>query len=63
MAWIKEETVTANPLWILRIILEIFRIEYVDKIRTTHSATRVTALGFLNSCRRKDADIVGSKIH
>ena len=34
----------------------------VDKISATHSATRVTALGFLNSCCRKDADIVSSKI-
>ncbi len=63
MPRIKEEAVARLPCWILGIVLEEFREEYVDEISATHGTARVTALGFLDCCRRKDADVVGSFVH
>ena len=49
MAWVEEETVAAHPLWVLRVVLQVLAIEHVDKVCTTHGATRVTTLSFLYS--------------
>ena len=63
MSRVEEEAVAAFPLWICRIILKILRIEYIDKVSTSHCATWVTGfcLFYHRSC--KDTDVIRSAIH
>ena len=63
MAGIEEETVTSFPIRILGIVNEELAVEGVDEVSTTHSATGVTTLGFLNHCGSKDTDVICCAVH
>ena len=42
VTWVKKETVTTFPSWTFWIECQKFRVKNVDKICTTHCATRMT---------------------
>ena len=63
VAGVEEETVSSFPFRISRVVLQKFRVQYIDEIGTTHCTARVTGFGFFNHGRSQDTDVVGCVVH
>ena len=62
MSRVEEEAVTRNPHRVGRVINEIFCIESVGKIGSTHRASGMPRLCNFNHRSRQDANVVGCLI-
>ena len=60
---IQIEAVATLPEGVIGVVLEKLAIEYVDKVSTAHSTTRVTRLRFFYHRCSQNSDIVRCSVH
>ena len=62
MPRIEEESVTRIAAGLLGVVAQIFGKEQIDEIGSTHSSTRVTALGAFHHSYGEGADIISGTL-
>ena len=63
MTWIKEKAIAHEPLRVLGVIDQEFRIEYIDEIRRAKRTAGMSRISFFYHFGNQHAQIVGGRIH